>query len=117
MQPYQQVLTFTNGTAVSLSITDFSGNAISACAKMLVEPDDANTHEMYVGDARMALGTSVSNHVIRIIAPPPSPQATSTAGRDNFQLETQRENNTIFLASFTFDGTTGEKVRVTAFVN
>src|SRR5712691_11275642 len=101
-----KTVTFTNGVAVILgAITD----APARCAKIFIEPANANTHVMYVGDASLALGTSAVDHVLRTVAKP-----TATDGvLDAFVLESQNDKNNIATAQFSVDGTTSEKCRVT----
>ncbi len=102
-------ITFTNGTAVVLN----TALGVEVCGKLYIEPDAANTHVCYVGDASLALGTSTVNHVVKLLAKPTAADAVL----DHFDLDLASDNHDdLKLAQYKMDGTTNEKARVSAWV-
>lgn len=101
-----EVLTFLNGTPRQVA---FAGRA----CRMIAEPDDANTHVSYVGLSTMALGTSTVVGVVKRLAKP----SAADALLDNYDVQDQSAANNVRASQYFFDGTTGEKVRVTLFTN
>jgi hypothetical protein len=112
MYPIVSVLTFDGGGAKKLALTDGQGNVIFHVTKIYAEPASGNTHVAYVGDASLAIGTSTDAHVIKRLAPPTS----ATATLDFWREETQFDKNILDSRQFAFDGTSGEKIRVTVEV-
>lgn len=113
MQLLTATVTFTSGTAVVLSsLPAFAAIGRGAVAKLYIEPSAANTHVCYVGDNQLATGTSLVNHVIRVLAIPVAGDAL-----DVYREELAQNQNGINLSDFSMDGTTSEQGRVTVFVD
>lgn len=111
MQVYQQVLTF-GGSPVVISIQDAQSRVIGRASRLYAEPDNSNTHACYVGVAAMASGDT-SAHVIKQLQSP----ATGVNPVGNyFQVEDGNGKDTLELAQYAFDGTSGEKIKVTIHV-
>jgi hypothetical protein len=107
MQVLHATAVFTHGTALNLATL----LGTDRCAELVVEPDIANGHDAFVGDALLALGTSTVNHVIKTLVVPTSTFVdswrTSSLGAGRNLVET---------AQFSLDGTTNEIARVTAYI-
>lgn len=116
MQVLTQTLTFTAGTAVQLAIVDANGNALTHGSGIYVEPAVTNSHVCYVGDNALATGTSTTNHVIKELQIPPS-FAADKGSIDHWEVQDQNGNDRVEFGQFAFDGTTGEKVRVTVYIS
>src|SRR5262245_5572151 len=107
MRVYTETITFDGGGAKTLAAAATRTRAY----KIYVEPGDGNTHAAYIGDSSLAIGTSTTDHVIKRLAPPSS----GTAIVDKWEHYGEGVQNGVELAQFTFDGTSGEKLRVSLF--
>lgn len=111
MQVFSTVITFTTAP-VGLSLVDGGNNPITRGCKIFVEPA-SGTHVMYVEVKGTATGAGdATAGVIKRL------NAYNASGiLDNWDLEDQSNGNTIDLLEYVFDGTSGEKCRVTVHVN
>lgn len=108
MRVFQEVITFDGGGAkVSARIAALG----TRFARMFAEPDSGNTHVCYVGDAALAIGTSTVVHVIKRIAKP----SAADALLDNYDLGAYNGTSDYNYKDFSFDGTSGEKLRLTFY--
>ena len=111
MQVFHQELTFTT-SPVKITLTDGSGRTPLRATRLYVEPASTNTHDAFVECAGLATGaTGATDGVIKVLAKPPT--AGSGTVTDFFEIVDQKGGNAIELSQFQFDGTSGEKVRVT----
>lgn len=110
---YHALLVFAGAPQV-LAFVDGGGNPITRIQRLIVEPASSNTHDCFVEAAGVATAaTGSTDGVIRRLAKPPA--ADSGTLVDFFEVAVQ-VGNMIDTKSLQFDGTSGEKVRVTAFV-
>lgn len=101
------VITFDGGGAKTLT-----SSGTNRATRIYVEPLQGNTHVAYVGDVNLAIGTSTDAHVIKQLAKPP----TLGGILDNFDWDVKNGLDLIDDQQLTFDGTSGEGVRVAIFV-
>lgn len=107
MRVYTEVLTFDGGGNKQLAAVTTRGKAY----RMYVQPDAANTHVAYVGDPSFLKATSTVAGVIHQLAKP----SAADAVLDKFDIWAEGVQDGLELVQYNFDGTSGEKVRVTLF--
>jgi hypothetical protein len=95
---------------------DGAGNNITKASKLDAEPDISNSHVSYIGDKSMNTSTSIINHVSKILQIPKASQAAGDAAYDRFTTGTPIRQPMLDLGDYTFQGTNGEKIRVTIWV-
>lgn len=105
MRVYTEVLTFDGGGNKQLAAVATRVRAY----RMYVEPDAANTHVAYVGDPTFVKATSTVAGVIKQLAKPTAADAVL----DHYDVWGEGVQDGLELSEFNFDGTSGEKVRVT----
>jgi hypothetical protein len=110
MQIFTFVITFDGTGAKQVTLPSWASPS-NTCGIFYAEPAASNTHECYVGDANLNIGASTTAHVIKQMAVP----ASATAILDKYQID-GHVANVIPLAELSYDGTSGEKMLVTAFV-
>jgi len=116
MQVYYQLLTFTTAP-VPLSITDNHSNPVYRASRVYAEPATANAHDCFVEAVGVATGaTGSSAGVIRRLSKPIAADTAGAAAVDHWELADEDGLNRVDLTQYQFDGTSGEKVRVTVFV-
>ena len=115
MQVFYQLLTFTTAP-VALSLTENESSVTRAC-RIYAEPADSNTHDCYVEAAGVATGASGSTAgVIKRLSKPTAANTAGFQASDHWELADGNGLNRVDLTQYQFDGTSGEKVRVTVFV-
>jgi hypothetical protein len=116
MQVYTQLITFTTAP-VALSITDSQSRPVLRACRIYAEPATSNAHDCFVEVDGVATGASGSTAgVIKRIAAPIAANTAGAAAVDHWDLADQNGLNRVDLTQYQFDGTGGEKLRVTVFV-
>ena len=110
MQIFTQLITF-GASPVAPNIQDAEGNRITRCTRFYVEPA-SGTHVSFVEKAGTASGAgdTTAGVVKRLAA------YSSTGILDNFFFESLRDVNDIDLTQWQFDGTAGEEIKLSVFV-
>lgn len=82
---------------------------VNRATRLYAEPDISNSHKSYVGVASMASGDTSANVIKQLQAP-----ATGVNPIGNyFEVVDGDGKNTLELDQYAFDGTSGEKMRIT----
>lgn len=113
MQVFTQTITFTTPTGVK-TIDDLAKNNFM-CTRLFVEPDDANGSEVAVVDVLTNTAGSLGNQ--NIVAKLRIPDTAHKANLDNFKVIDFKGGNAVDTRQYAFMGATGEKARVTIWVN
>jgi hypothetical protein len=107
------------GVAASTLFFDGAGNPILKASKLEAEPDHANTHISYMGDASMDLHASLVNHVSKVFQIPKVTPAAGDPPYDRFSTGSAVRQPMLDLSAFRFGGTTaiGSVVQTGAGLN
>lgn len=102
-------LTFAGGGAQTL----IAAFGTTRATRLHVEPADANVNVCYIGGPTFVMATSTVDGVIRQLA---IPDTTHKQPLDSFDVDISMGKDMIELDQYLFDGTAGQKVRVTILV-
>lgn len=110
MQVFVQLVTFTT-TPVALAVTDDEATVVHHATRVFVEPA-SGTHVSYV--EKVGVATSAGDATLGVIKRLAA--YASTGILDHWEITDQKGGNLIDLSQYQFDGTAGEKLRVTVYV-
>lgn len=113
MQIFHKLITFGGSPVVPLFM-DVNGNTIFRCMRIYAEPASTNTHVCFVEAAGIATGaTGATDGVIKQLG---IPSATGVQTVDFWEVAANFGSNILEIAEYQFDGTSGEKLRLTIHV-
>jgi hypothetical protein len=110
MQVLQTVLTFA-ASPQKATFQNSAGTSIFKCTHIYAEPLHTNTHVSYVGTAAMMSGVTDVNVIKQLQSP-----SAGVNPLQNFWELADYRGNVVDIAQFSFDGTSGEKMKVTVFL-
>lgn len=116
MQIFSKLITFTTAPVV-LSFVDSNNNPILRMMRIYAEPATSNLHDCFVESTGAAVATGATGNTMgvikRLAKPPVVDNGTPT---DFWDVAANFGSNILEVAQYQFDGTAGEKVRVTIHV-